>query len=460
MWFARGTRKLVERVATKSRAGGRHFARAVIWLLLAPSGAFLSGLARAQTAPPAPAAAGPDQPSYLTPAPLRTSNPLLTRSRDYTGVSVSDWIIYPEFEAAGVYNDNLTQAQSGRIGASGARLQPDVYGVRDSGISKTIIYGSADAHLYPSQPRDDTYDGRMAISQAWELQPDLTVKGGVEYDRLSYLTEGGLIETPDGTAATLAAPQEYQQLLSSAAVQKALGRYFLGVSINEAQTTYDSLSTSQGSFSQGYRDSSVTTLTERGGYWISPMLYGYAETAENWRQYVNDPFTSHGYRALAGLGSDRIGLFRGEVYGGYQAQYYDASPIGTAVSPVLGGKLFWYPTRALTLSSSIGEAFSDSSTPTPTNPRGDPAHVTSAQLNANYQLDRRWSAQGFARFDVSQYLGVDRIDETWTAELGAKREIARNFNIILDYTYIRVHSNALGASYSNNIVSLGGLYKF
>ena len=449
-----------EVAATKCKAGSWTLPRAALLVLLASKGAFLVSQAQAQTAAPPAAVAGSDQPSYLTPAPLRVSNPLLTQSRDYTGISVSDWLFYPEFMAAGVYNDNLTLAQSGRIGALGARLQPDVSAIRDSGISKTIIYGSADAQLYPGQPRDDTYDGRLAISQSWEVKPDLIVKGGVEYDRLSYLTGGGLIVAPSGVATNLAAPQQYQQLQSSAAVQKSLGRYFLGASINETQTNYDSLSTSQGSISQSYRDSSVFTLTERGGYWISPMLYGYAETAENWRQYVNDPFTSHGYRVVAGLGSDRIGLFRGEVYGGYQAQYYAASPIGAVVSPVLGGKLYWYPTRAVTLSGLFGKSFSDSSNPTPTNPQGDPAQITSAQLSANYQLDRRWSAQGSAQFDVSQYFGVDRIDRTWTTKLGVNREIARDLNINLDYTNVQVYSSAAGSSYSNNIVSLGALYKF
>lgn len=419
-----------------------------------------AGVAQAQSVTPWLSATGFDQPSYLAPASQSRNNPLIRRSPDYSSIAVSDWLFNPTLLMGALYNDNLLQTQSGRTGAAGARAQAGVIGVRDTGLSRTTLSGGFDAYIYPDRLKDNAYDARVGVAQIWELQPTLTVKAQVEFDQSTYPAFGGPVQTPGGAVVSLEAPQKYRQLQSSAAVQKSFGRYFLGASIGATATLYDALATSAGSISQDYRNSVVTTLTQRAGYWISPMLYAYGETSENWRQYVDDPLASKGYRVVAGLGSDRIGLFRGEVYGGFQQQFYPTAALGAVRSPVLGGKLFWYPTRALTLWGAVDETFSDTSNPTPSNPLGAPARVTASQIKVEYQWGRLWSAQGFAEFDASRFLGVPRIDDTWIAGVAINREMARNLNLKVDYKWLRNLSNAPGASFVNNIVGATGLYKF
>ena len=416
--------------------------------------------ALAQTTPPSPAVAFVDQPSYLTPTPVRDANPLLSPNREYMGIPAADWMLYPEFLIGSFYNDNLTQSQSGRIGASGLHLQGDIDARRLAGKSTTEVFGSLETFLYPTKSSYDTFDGKFGVSQVYELRSDFIIKGQAEFDRLSYLTTSGQVLGPGGGVAWLTAPQHAEQSQGSLAAQKSFGRAFLGVSVNATRIQYDTLSTSAGSLSQSYRDSLTTTVTGRGGYWLSPMLYGYAEAAENWRQYANDPFNSNGYRAVAGLGSDRISLFRGEIYGGYQRQYYQAPLSGMASSPVYGGKIYYYPTRAWTLTASLDETFTDSSNPTPANPRGDPSRMTSSQLKSAYQMSANWSLNWTLRYDHANYLGVTRVDDTWSSDLNLNYTIARNINLTLDYTHIVLSSNAAGASYFNNVVSLAGVYKF
>ncbi len=419
-----------------------------------------AGVPHAQTVAPWLSATDLDQPAYLTPSPLSRNNPLIQRTPDYSSLTVSDWLFNPNLVIGAVYNDNLLQSPSGKTGAVGARVQGDVSGARDTGLSRTAVFGGLDAYLYPDHAKDNTYDGRLGMAQIWELQPTLTAKARLEFDQATYPTFGGQVEAPGGGVASLDAPQKYRQLQGSAAVQKSLGRYFLGVSLGETATIYDALATSAGSISQDYRNSSVTTLTERAGYWISPMIYAYGEMSENWRLFVNDPLASHGYRVVGGLGSDRIGLFRGEVYGGYQEQFFPTASLGKAKSPAFGGKLYWYLTRAWTLSGSVEESFSDTSNPTPSNPLGNPARVTATQIRFAYQLGRLWSAQGWAEFDALRYLGVNRIDDTWTTGIAVNREMARNLNVKVDYKFLRNRSNAPGAGFVNNIVGATAIYKF
>ena len=46
-------------------------------------------------------------------------------------------------------------------------------------------------------------------------------------------------------------------------------------------------------------------------------------------------YNSEGYRVVGGLGTDRISLFKGEIYAGYQQQLYDYTPFGSPSEPGL-----------------------------------------------------------------------------------------------------------------------------
>ncbi len=420
---------------------------------------FAASPAAAQIAPPLAAVADPS-PSYLTPPARRADNPLLRKSRDYTGLPLAGWMFYPEFLAETIYNDNLALTSTRPRGAAGLRLHPDLYALHDNGLSKTELFAAADAYLYPGALGDNQITGTVGAAQTFAPTPDLTVKGQMQFDRLGGFASGGDVIGPNGAPTPLIAPSLANRLQASAGVQKGFGRMFFGASINVAGRRYDALETAVGSLSQNYRDSLVTTLTQRGGYWITPLLYGYAETSQNWRRYADNSLQSHGYRAVAGFGSDRLGLFRGEAFAGYQTQFYQAPLPISASSPVLGAKLYWYPTRALTLTAATDATFTDSSNPSPLNPRGDPARDVSGSLDATYQLHKRWSASAYARVDRAYYIGTPRVDTTYIGSTRLQYSISRSADATLSYTMVKVNSNAVGGGYVDDIASLGALYHF
>src|SRR5204862_6858846 len=100
-------------------------------------------------------------------------------------------------------------------------------------------------------------------------------------------------------------------------------------------------------------DGAVHTLTARGGRWVVPFLYAFAEASIDQRRYAIDTLNSHGYRTLGGIGSEQIGLFRGEIYGGYQSQQYDLAGLGSVGAGVIGGRLEYSPARAVTLRAAV-----------------------------------------------------------------------------------------------------------
>jgi hypothetical protein len=403
--------------------------------------------------------------SLLSPQPLGPAGPLRMHNRDYRGLSLEDWIFYPSFLAGVIFDDNLLYSADRRVSEMGTRLRPALIAKRDAGIHKTILYGNGDFRIYPDFSAGNTINAQAGFSHRWSAQRDLVFKAQGEYDHKTKVTNGGVVLTPIGGAGMLARPQTYNQFQGSAAVQKAFGRLFVGLAGGVVSTIYDPLVTTGGTMSQSYRDNLLTTVSARGGLWVSPSFYVYTEAVGNFRDYANAPnifltYNSQGYRTIAGLGSDRISLFRGEIYAGYQRQIYDLSLLGSAGSPVYGGKIYWYPTRAWTVSASLDETFTDSSYPTPSNPRGNPARLTSALLNVDYQLARDWKASLHGGYFHLTYLGSPRVDNSWIAGAVFAYDFSRNLGVALEYNFARVNSNAAYSSYSRNQVGLAATYRY
>lgn len=426
---------------------------------LALSVTLCGGLASAQTVTTSSSAAE-ETFSLLSPKPISTYNPLLKPNRDYTGEPLGDWMLYPSLLAGAIFDSDPLQSPASIHSAVGTRLHPAIVADHESGAQKTSIYGNADARIYPDLSSGDAVDAQAGFTHVWEAQRDLTFKAQGEYDRRTYLTNGGQLLTPTGGVGTLVAPQLSDQFKGSVAVEKDFDHLFVAMSATLAKTTYADLDTTGGTISQNYRDSFVTSVAGRGGYWFSPAGYVFMEAAGNIRDFSDAAYDSQGYRVTAGLGSNRIGLFRGEIYAGYQQQMFDTPLYGSTAAPVFGGKVYWYPTRALTISAVLDETFSDSSDPTPTNPSGFAAEITSARLNAFYQMAKSWSISWRGGVDHSAYLGSVRVDQSWVTGTTFNYEINRNMNLIFDYNFTRVNSNAASSSYSRNTLSLGGAYRY
>ena len=406
---------------------------------------------------------GDDTISLLSPRPravARNDAP----NRDYTGLPLGGWMFYPRFFVGGMYDDNVYQTSTNRTDAAGIRLVPSLVGDYASGVHKTTVYADGDFRIYPSYGSGDTTNLIAGFVHTWEVERDLTVRAQGEYARHTDMYNSGFLYSPTGSITTIASPQRYNTFFGSLSGVKSFDRFFVGLAGTVTGTTYDALDAANGvytqSFSQTYRDNVVFTGSGRLGYAITPIVYAFTEAGGNTRSFNDSIYNSDGYRVVGGLGTTRIGLFRGEIYAGYQRQIYDTPGFGSPGSPVYGGRIFWYPTRAITLSASLDETYQDSGLLQSGNPTGSAAHVTTAALNASYAMARDWTASVHGGFsDVSYILG-GRHDHLWSAGTTINYELRRNLLLTLDYTFTAGLSNTYGADYTRNVVSLGGTYKY
>jgi hypothetical protein len=408
-------------------------------------------------------AAGPT----LTPPPVLTNrdDPFTKPGREYSAVPVGIWLAYPTLFFGGVFDDNVSQTTAGQTSSAGARLVPSLLAEANDGIHKTTLYGMADARLYGNGGirSIDALAARAGVIERFQPMLDMVFNFQGDYTRQRDLfsTFGidhsvtSLNPTAIGLAPTTS-PLAYNQFSGTASVQKAFGSAFVNIGGSVVGIQYDHNDSTSPS-----PDGVTYTATGRGGFWFTPVLYAYTEAAFDERRFANQIFNSSGYRTVGGIGSDQIGLFRGEVYGGYQSERHDFAPIGNVGGTVFGGRLYYYPVRELTLSAAVDESLGVSllaanSTGVP----GVSTRATTVLLQATYALAREWTASSRLGFIHTDYVDAVRTDDAWTVGATLTYSVWYNFGLTLDYQRVQLTSNAPLAGFTRDVISVGGTYKY
>ena len=440
---------------------GRRLWRAVVTVATL-HGAGLAGAAHAQIGTLG-GSAGP--PVELAPVATGRDNPFLSKGTGEGVLPIGDWLVSPSAFAGVVYDSNVNQSAVNPTSSFGLRLVPSILGENNNGVSKTTVYGTADLRVYARDALSDSINAssaRFGVLEEYRPLPDLTVTARGDYARQQSLfstfgidnSVASLNPTGIGLSPT-ANPTAYHQVTAAAAVQKNVGRGFGIVGGSVLGQVYDETTA-------GVRSPNgiVYTGIGRAGFWATPALYGFLEGTLDRRDYAVSSLSSSGYRVTGGVGSDRIGLFRGEIFGGYQAEDHDSGGIGTAGAAVFGARGYYYPLPELTLSLAADRTLGASLLETPNSPGGTATEVTSFLLQADYSIAREWIASARAGYIRSEFLGARRNDNAWTIGPTVLYSVWRNFGLTFDYQHLQLSSSAAGQGFSRDVITLGLNYRY
>ncbi len=396
---------------------------------------------------------------------MKPSGPPKNLDKSQYTFQAGDFLVRGGANVGAVYNDNLFGTNTGAIGAWGIGLAPAVVAERNVGIYKTTLYGALNADLYDGYSEANTVTGRGGIIQLWEIQRDLTARAQLDYFRGVYYPGGA----PSATPATnnFSDPQGYNTYFGSAGIHKDFGAVFVDLGGALSYTDYSDPSATGGyTYNLTSADGAIYTLTGRVGYNISPVIYVFAEPRVNWWQYTNSDFDSTGYRVVGGIGTDRISLFRGEIYAGYQGQNFDNAFIGDVTSPVLGAAISWFPTRDMTFKLTADQTFAVStpslvfSTPNVGVYNSYVTKNTTIAVTGDYTINRQWSANAGFNYTHADYVDQPRLDNIYAATAGVTYMMVTNWGISLAYTYTNQDSNIATDSYVQNIMRISARGQF
>mgnify|MGYP001765184786 CR=1 FL=1 len=427
------------------------------------------------------------------------------------GMAVADWMVYPSLFVGGVFNDNIYAVATHRRVGAGLRLRPALEANRDAGLHRSSIYFSADMQFYPgvngrwryaptlTREHDPTsISARAGAIHVWTPMPDLKVTVSGDYTR-----QAGLFGSSFGAAAPLVyvtggapvggAHRFSNQFTGHVSVEKEItDRLFVRGAATAQYILYDrrpsdSFGGLPGVGFNGFNASSDAqsgvnvTGSLRAGYWITPQLYAFVEPAAEARRYRTALYDTNGYRILAGVGSDLISLFRGEIHAGWQRQSSVRGAFAGAASPTVGARLFYYPTQYLTLSATVDHTLTSAGAPVGNfgaaatgalSPWLASAGGRTLQMRAqvDYAFSPDWSAFARAGYGQTRWSQWGRRDVAWSAGAGMSYSFWRNVALTLEYQVTRTASGNVwlaslwgagaAAGYVQNIASVGLTYRY
>jgi hypothetical protein len=391
------------------------------------------------------------------------ANPLEISGGEYSPLALGTWLLHPALLAGPMYDDNINQTRTNQVASAGFRVVPSLLAQADHGIYKTTLYGILDGRAYFNGDAAGSIAANAGISQTYEAMPDLVfnVKGDYTRQKDAFDTIGSYygmtnLNTTGVGLTPVANPQSYNQFAGSASVRKDWDTSFVTLTGSIVDIVY--ADTGSGStFPSGV----TYTATGRAGQWLVPSLYVFGEAAVDQRNYVTNALDSHGYRMVGGIGTDQIGLIRGEIYGGYQAELFDLAAFSNVDSAVFGGSLRYSPSHGLTLSASVDRLLGISqSAISPASPFGAATIVTTSLLKATYSIASEWSASARFGYIQTEYVGSPEHDNAWSAGATISHSVWKNLSVTLDYQFMQTSSNAWSQNFTRNVITLGASYKY
>ena len=313
----------------------------------------------------------------------RVVNRAPSTSRDEKNALVAgDWLLYPTAFAGAIYDSNPSQSALQAQASGGIRLVPALLAERTVAVSKTSLYAMTDARVYAIGETQgvDAVAARLGAIEDFEPAESWVLHAQGDYTRQrDVFSTLGVTHTltslnPTGVGiAPTQQPTTYNQFSGTGSVLKRFSNAFVSVGGTVVDILYD-----QQSGPVATPSGAVYLATARGGIWISPDVYAFVSGAVDTRNWDSSSLNSSGFRTLVGLGSNQIGLFRGEIYGGYQQEAFDSAAIGTVGSSVYGGHVEYFPYPKLTLRAGADRTIGVSLLGTaPVNATGTAAIVTS-----------------------------------------------------------------------------------
>jgi hypothetical protein len=386
----------------------------------------------------------------------RNTDPFAIGEQKKLGITVGEWIILPEITIGTSYDDNLFNSKTNPKASWGFDVQPTVTLKRNTGIQNTTVTLTGDISVPLEVSGADTFTGAADLRHVYEIERGftLTYQGEVahRYDQGSAVSATG---TGGGTTGVYVEPISYMSYSSSLLLDKSFNNAFVSAGAGIQAFEYNNAQTTNGeTLSQSGRNLIEYTAHARAGLRFLSDDYAFIEptvTQYDYQQGV--PAT--GYTITGGVGSDRLGLFRGEIFGGYQIVEFGSGASGSSQlsGSTFGARVGWTPTRDLVITLQAAQAFTPNTILSGSSGSINKSDTISAAVT--YDYSRRLNFNATAALSNVNYTIGSRDDKISSVAMSATYYLNDRVGIRLEYDFANDNSNQSIYSYVRNRVILG-----
>jgi hypothetical protein len=383
-------------------------------------------------------------------------DPFAKTAQTQSGITAGEWIVLPGLTLGTVYNDNVYASKTNAKGAWGFDIQPNVVLKRFTGIQDTTITLFGDLAPVFGVTGADTYAGGVDLRHSWEVMRGFTItfagEAAHEYDQASAYSSTG---TGSGANAVYVEPIAYNTYSASVDVAKNFAEAFISGGASILAYDYDNAVTTTGQIlPQSYRDLVEYGEHLRGGIRFLSDEYAFVEQTVTEYDYTKGvPAT--GYTVTGGIGTDRLSLFRGELFVGYQALDYGSGASGNKdlSGPTFGGRIEWTPRRDLVATLTASQAYTPSTVFSGST--GFFVRADTVSASVKYQFTDRIDLEGRATYSNADYSTGSRDDNIAQIYLAGTYYFTEKVGLKLEYSFTNVSSNQQIYDYTRNRIVLG-----
>ena len=374
------------------------------------------------------------------------------------GVPVGTFTAYPRLQADAEYNDNIFAVSNGADGDWIVRLKPEVS--LESGWSRHALaaYARATISRYQDFDGENSQDYGFGATGRLDVTRGSNVAAGADYARLSEP------RTSSNAPASTREPISYDMSSAYLAGTRSSGRVKLSARADSRVYDYKDGVTLGGTIvDQDNRDRTVSSLTGRGDYAVSPDTAVFVQLTGNSRDY--DTATSallpardsEGYEALVGANFEVGALSRGEIAIGYISQSFDEAAYDEISGFGARAQLEWFPTQLTTVTGTASRTIEDAGI------AGTGGYLSSAVgVQIDHELMRNVLLNANLTLAKDEYEGIDRDDDRLTASVGGTYLLNRAVGISLAASHFEQSSTGTGggSDFDVNRLSLSLVAQF
>jgi hypothetical protein len=367
-----------------------------------------------------------------------------------TGIRAGSFVLRPSLEQ-GITATSNASASSG--GSSGVLSETTLRLNAVSDWSRHSATIDAYGILRRTLSGEEIKETQAGIDAKLDLELGNELRGRVE---AGYLRRPESGSSPVAIEGTLSQPIR-QTFNGSLGLEKDVGKARFGITGRVEHDMYgDAELSTGGTISQKDRDSTLATLTLRGGYELSPALTPFLE-AEVGRRFYDEKVDASGYErssnrlgARAGVELDLGEKLSGEFSAGWIREGFDDDRLDAIGGPTVNANLAWSPERGTMVNLAASTEVEGSTT------AGESGSVLhSARLSVEREIRANLTANAAVGAGYRDYSGSDGHDVIFNAEAGATWWLNRYAGLTGRLRHEQLKSNLEGRDYQANSVFVG-----
>ncbi|MBO6504244.1 MAG: outer membrane beta-barrel protein [Kordiimonadaceae bacterium] len=383
------------------------------------------------------------------------------------GARSGSFIFSPTINAGGRFNSNIFARRAGATASNPGEIDDFIWSVQPnfaltSDWNQNFVQFTAGADIakYSDNGREDYEDFNVGVNGRIDIERGMNFTWGANY--VDQHEDRG---APD-TNGLQSEQTRFQRFDANVGFLRDQSIMSLAVDANYENWTFsDADLLGGGRLDNTQRERERFSGRVRVGYEVDQYYDAFVELTANRVEYEDAQATggpqrnSDGWEARVGAAFDLTGTSRGEFFVGYLRQEYDSDSLGEIDDFTFGANLLWNPTGLTSVNVGIIRAVNETIVldrdANNTLAFASGVLATTYSLGIEHELQRNFLVKAGLSYGTQDFNNTIRSDDNYTANLGAKYFINRNFALNADYNWDYRNTNAAGQDFKRHVFMVG-----